>query len=199
MTTSASHDTRVAILWDVDGPLNPCDAKPHRRPEGYTTHRLRPAGFEDRVVDGRQIKPLRVWLNPEHGPKMLALAEDLDAENWWATTWRHDANRLIAPILGLPQLSTLFVGVEFAFSDWKWPTVLAQFPGRPLIWFDDDFHQGWNRLGRETFLRQRGATPTLLRHVDGRIGLRDDDLDAARTWAASLKTVSCGDSIGPVS
>lgn len=181
----------LAILWDVDGPLNPYAAKPHLRPEGYTTHRLRPEGFEDRVVDGRRIKPLRVWLNPEHGPKMLALARELGGENWWATTWGDDANRMIGPVLGLPPMPSVFGGGVYIGVGWKWPAVRSLFAERPLAWLDDDFHHRWNQDERDRFLAHRTGVPTLLHHVDPQRGLTDEDFDAVRVWTASWeKTVS---------
>lgn len=71
------------LLIDVDGPLNPYAAKASRRPEGYDTHRMRPTGWE-----GPHVKPLRVWLNPEHGPALTALPFELA----WCTTWQAEAN-----------------------------------------------------------------------------------------------------------
>src|SRR6478752_5980459 len=96
------------LLMDVDGPLNPYAAKAHRRPEGYTTHRLmtpRWAAVQRRRMTemglpNRRAKPLRVWLNPDHGSALAALPFDLV----WATTWEHEANECVAPLLGLPSL-----------------------------------------------------------------------------------------------
>ncbi len=82
--------SRPLLFLDVDGPLNPYAAKPERRPEGCTTIRVA-------VPLGR---PLRVWLNPSHGPALLALGFEL----CWATTWTAEANRWIGPVLGLPEL-----------------------------------------------------------------------------------------------
>jgi hypothetical protein len=181
--TTPTHDTRLAILWDIDGPLNPYAAKSHQRPAGYATHRLRPHGYEDRVLNGRRVKPLRVWLNPDHGAKMLALAHDLDAANWWATSWCDDANTLIAPLLGLPEFPVLHT--KAANAGWKWTDVARRFVGQPVIWFDD-FDHGPDQPGPDGFLCSRGDVPTLLCRVDPRMGLCDGDLDAARAWAASL-------------
>jgi hypothetical protein len=79
------------LLVDVDGPLNPYAAKPHRRPEGYQTHRLLTPRWEaaerrrmtEWGLPNKPVKPLRVWLNPDHGPALDALPFDLV----WATTW----------------------------------------------------------------------------------------------------------------
>lgn len=90
------------LFLDVDGPLNPYAAQPERRPDGYTTLRV-PLGSGISAADGglsTRRRPLRVWLNPEHGPALLGLGYEL----CWATTWMAEANRWIAPTLGLPEL-----------------------------------------------------------------------------------------------
>ncbi|MGW1607164.1 hypothetical protein ACWCQV_40760, partial [Streptomyces eurythermus] len=86
---------RPVLLVDVDGPLNPYAAKPHRRPEGYQTHRLPTPRWEaaerrrltEWGLPNKPVKPLRVWLNPDHGPALDALPFDLV----WATTWEEEA------------------------------------------------------------------------------------------------------------
>ena len=62
--------TLPLLLLDVDGLLNPYAAKPHRRPQGYGTHRIRPDSWVARQPQraAEYVRPLRVWLNPEHGP-----------------------------------------------------------------------------------------------------------------------------------
>lgn len=173
-------DTRLALLWDIDGVLNPHKVDPDTPLPGYDTHLLRPDGLTD---DDRYVKSPQVRLNPTHGPQILALAADLAAENWWATTWRAEANNLIGPLLGLPELPTLLLDVPTTHPDGKWPHVLAAFPDRPVIWFDDDFNKPWSIERRDRFLAARGATPTLLRWIDPRVGLREEDFAAAREWA----------------
>lgn len=171
MTTPPND--RLALLWDFDGVLNPSP------PAGYKVHLVRPEG----LATGRYIKAAQVWINPEHGAKMIALAENLNAENCWATTWRAEANRLLSPVLGLPPLRTLLLEAPTIYPDWKWEYILPHFEHRPLIWFDDEFDEPRYWEGREAFLRARGDTPTLLHRVDCRVGLRDEDFAAARDWA----------------
>lgn len=48
--------TKPLLLIDVDGPLNPYAAQAERRPEGYTTHRMRPTGW----TPAQSPRPLRV-------------------------------------------------------------------------------------------------------------------------------------------
>lgn len=163
------------LLLDVDGPLNPYRAKPERRPEGYTTHRLE--GF-------------RVWLNPDHGPLLLAFAAEHGVELAWATTWEHEANKSIGPNIGLPELPVVDLGWQRKFSgtihtdNWKFDGVLAFAAGRPLAWLDDDFAHF--RAEREWFENERGGAPTLLHHVDPAIGLTSTDLATVAAWLDSL-------------
>ncbi len=102
---------RPALLIDVDGPLNPYRARLTLRPDGYETHRYSMP---------QQRKPLRVWLNPSHGPALLALADRF--ELWWATSWEQQANEWVAPRVGLP---TDLPVVGFGKN-----------PPRPVAWLD---------------------------------------------------------------
>lgn len=76
----AGDEMRPILFLDVDGPLNPYAAKPHRRPEGYQTFRFH-AGTPEWGKRG-----LRVWLNPSHGPQLLALPFDLDGKRRLTST-----------------------------------------------------------------------------------------------------------------
>ncbi|MFD9691264.1 HAD domain-containing protein [Kitasatospora sp. NPDC059088] len=174
------------LLLDVDGPLNPDAAKPHRRPEGYRTHRLltpRWAAHERRRLalwgmPHKAPKPLRVWLNPEHGPALAALPFELV----WATTWEEEANSFIGPLLGLPELPYI------AWSEprpepaggvfWKTPEVVAWARGRPFAWVDDnitDADRAW--------VAAHHPGPALLHHVDPKVGLTADDFGRLAAWA----------------
>lgn len=125
----------VVLLLDVDGPLNPFDAKPTRRPEGYLTHRYEFKGI-------KAEKPLRVWLNPSHG----VLLEDLGVEIVWATAWEYQANSWIAPKIGLDEKDV----IDWIDWDLKNPERLhpktrriaewmnSNRPGQPFIWVDDE-------------------------------------------------------------
>ncbi|RSM76755.1 hypothetical protein DMH04_36140 [Kibdelosporangium aridum] len=160
--------SRGLLLLDVDGPLNPFAAKPHRRPPGYETFRKQT----------RMRRSLRVWLNPRHGLLLRALAEETGLTLVWATSWQHEANDYIGPVIGLPPLPV----IEFTVRrDWKWPAVTEYAAGRPLAWFDDQFDRG-----RQNFETERGDTPTLLCHVDPASGLRDRHFEAVRAWAKRL-------------
>ncbi|GAA2107861.1 hypothetical protein [Streptomyces synnematoformans] len=168
--------TRPLLFLDVDGPLNPFAAKASRRPEGYTTHRMRPRGW-----DHPRAKPLRVWLNPGHGAQLLALPYDLV----WATTWADEANTWIAPNVGLPDLPH----VDWSCDDYsrddgtyfKTHDLVDYAAGRPFVWVDDET----GPADREYVAAHHGA-PALLHHVDPRKGLLPGDFEALAAWAAQL-------------
>lgn len=173
--------TRPLLLLDVDGPLNPFDAPPHRRPAGYQTHRLSPSGWTGR-------RPLRVWLNPSHGPALLALPADLV----WCTTWEHDANRMIGPRIGLPELPVIEWPPDRGPGQhgtpsvhWKTRTVIEYAAGRPFVWVDDEV----TAADREyVAARHRGVAR--LHDVNPRIGLAAEDFDFIGRWAAM-----CGEAV----
>ncbi|MFD9372240.1 HAD domain-containing protein [Streptomyces sp. NPDC060020] len=165
------------LLIDVDGPLNPYAAKAHRRPEGYTTHRMRPTGWRE----AESAKPLRVWLNPAHGEELLALADAYELV--WATTWKDEANDWIGPHLGLPRLPFIdwpsMHGRAPRGTFWKTQYVLAYAGGRPFAWIDDDI----TAMDRE-YVEQHHPAHALLLRIDERIGLVREDFDALAAWAA---------------
>lgn len=172
------------LFLDVDGPLNPFAAKPTRRPPGYLTFRMLLTSMANAHRHGRR-KPLRVWLNPDHGPQLRALPYELV----WATTWTDEANEWIAPRLGLPQLEVVrwphprpdhADGLHF-----KTRTLIQGAAGRPFAWVDDEITDH-----DRAFIRSHHPGPALLHHVDARHGLRTDDFTTVNAWAAGLSLVS---------
>lgn len=167
---------RPLLFLDVDGPLNPYAAKPHRRPAGYTTHRMRPTGWQD-----PWRKPLRVWLRPDHGSHLIALPFDLV----WATTWGVEANEWIAPHVGLPDLPFVEWPELHARRDdgtyFKTHDLVKYAAGRPFAWVDDEIGDK-----DRAYVTANHPGPALLHHVDPRLGLLDDDFHALHVWASKL-------------
>ena len=135
------------LFLDVDGPLIPFRA----RPAGPTLALGDVAGSAD--ASGN---PLIERLDPADGHRLLALGCQLV----WATTWMADANEIVAPRLGLPELPV----VEFPDGDEEsehrlhWKTrFLTQWPGRRP--FHPARRRGARRVGGSaedrTFVRQR--------------------------------------------
>ncbi|MET8225674.1 hypothetical protein [Streptomyces sp. NPDC005301] len=180
---------RPVLLVDVDGPLNPYAAKPYRRPEGYETHRLLTPNWEaaerrrltEFGLPDKAVKPLRVWLDPRHGPALTALPFDLV----WATTWEDEANDFIAPVLGLPRLPFISWPAQRPEPAdgvfWKTPAIVAWAKGRVFAWIDDEITEA-----DRTWVLDHHDGPALLHRVDPRSGLVDEDFDVLGAWAAQL-------------
>ncbi|MEU9172187.1 hypothetical protein AB0D34_31100 [Streptomyces sp. NPDC048420] len=176
---------RPLLYLDVDGPLNPYAAQPERRPEGYTTHRMKPKGWLAQHPERppSSVKPLRVWLNPSHGRALLNLAGHYDLV--WATTWAEEANTFIAPVLGLPPLPVVPWPTKPAplpdGTFWKTRHLVAHACDRPFAWLDDELDE----RDRE-FVKAHHDGPALLRWVDPRVGLREGDFEALAAFARDL-------------
>ncbi|MGI5359530.1 HAD domain-containing protein [Streptomyces sp. CA-252508] len=186
---------RPVLLVDVDGPLNPYAAKPYRRPEGYRTHRLLTPRWEaaerrrltEQGLPNKPVKPLRVWLDPAHGPALAALPFDLV----WATTWEEEANTFIAPVLGLPRLPFIAWATPRVLPEggvfWKTPEIVAWAEGRAFAWIDDEITEA-----DRAWVAERHSGPALLHRVDPRRGLTSDDFAALTAWAAGPHASATG-------
>ncbi|MER7640727.1 HAD domain-containing protein [Streptomyces sp. NPDC126522] len=174
---------RPLLLLDVDGPLNPYGAR-FLRHRGYVTRRMWPPNWSARQEPGsrRLRRGLRVRLHPGHGERIRALPYDPA----WATTWMHQANEMIAPVVGLPgdlpviEFTDLFAEAPDGLY-WKTRQIVAWAAGRPFVWVDD--------LVTDLDVRHVEAhhdRPALLLKVDPRRGLRESDFATLEQWAHSL-------------
>ncbi|MFB7545121.1 HAD domain-containing protein [Streptomyces zaomyceticus] len=178
--------SRPYLFLDVDGPLNPWKAKPERRPDGYTTHRMKPESWiaQHPGKPRAYVKPLRVWLNPDHGPRLLALADRYDLV--WATTWAAEADAFIAPVLGLPKLPFVDwpemhgAGPEGTFWKTRYLVAYAAAAGRDFAWVDDDLGDA-----DRAYVAAHHPGAALLHHVDPRLGLLDADFAALADFAGT--------------
>lgn len=153
---------RPLLLLDFDGPLNPYRSR--ETPPGYVRHE---------IVEGERTWVVRI--NPEHGVELNALADTFDLV--WATSWEHGANRLLSPLLGLPQLPTILwsKGKAVRRGSWKLPYVAEWVQDRPFVWVDDEVGE----FERTVF----AGDHQLIHQVDPRTGLTATDFAAIRTWA----------------
>ena len=167
------------LLLDVDGPLNPYGAR--SRPLGYTTHRVIPEGWRN--------GELRLWLNPRHGQMLREVSRYVDLV--WATTWRDQANAIIGPIIGLPELPVIPIErpTHSAKHIWKLSAVQEYVGGQPFAWLDDDFMKAdmdWAAI------RTVEVAPTLLLSIDESIGLVRADIDKVERWARLQLLIESG-------
>lgn len=148
------------LLLDVDGVLNPYAAS--TCPAGYTEHRF-----------FRGEDPVRLCL--AHGPWLQELAARFQLV--WATAWGREANRLLAPLLQLPQLSTVpFPPIPFDPLE-KLEAVVRYVGDRPVAWIDD-------ALTPEAYAwAAKRAAPTLLISIDPADGLTRLAIERVLRWA----------------
>ncbi|MDR7275713.1 HAD domain-containing protein [Catenuloplanes atrovinosus] len=155
----ALHDGRPLVFLDVDGPLIPFRARP----------------VPGTAADGGG-NPLLDRLDPADGRRLLAL----DCPLIWATTWGADANEIIAPRLGLPELPV----VEWPDGDepssglhWKTTSLVRHATGRSFVWLDDEITDTDRR-----WVAAHHPEPALLRRIDPSTGLTAADFTALHDW-----------------
>jgi hypothetical protein len=163
-----STTDRPLLFLDVDGPLIPFGSSSGRP---HTT-----AGGSPTSPD--QGNPLLKRLDPERGPRLLALGCQLI----WATTWMEEANEVVSPLIGLPELPVLEWPVPCADKGphglhWKTSHLVEWADGRPFIWVDDEIST-MDRL----WVDASHPGPSLLHRVDPITGLVDADFCALAAW-----------------
>ncbi len=97
-----------------------------------------------------------------------------------------DANRWIAPVLGLPELPFVDFGDALLQErpdgvHWKTGPLVDYANGRPFAWVDDE--RSWLD---ELCVAAHHRGPGLLHHVNPRVGLREDDFHKLAEFARPL-------------
>lgn len=155
------QQNKPLLLLDVDGVLIPYAA------------RERPAGFLPYSLLGEVV-----WLSPQHGAWLQPLAHQFQLT--WATSWEHDANRLIAPIVGLPALPVIEFPRDVTGRFLKFPIIERVVANQPFVWIDDELTPAIH-----AWADQR-RTPTLLADVDPAIGLTQAIVARIMLFSAEL-------------
>jgi hypothetical protein len=99
-----------------------------------------------------------------------------------------DANRWIAPVLGLPELPFVDFGDALLQErpdgvHWKTAPLVDHAGGRPFAWVDDE----QSDLDH-AYVTAHHRAHALLHHVNPRFGLRDDDFRTLADFARPLRT-----------
>lgn len=158
---------RSLLFLDVDGTLIPFRARPVSRRHD-----------RDRTVAGPSGgNPLLDRLEPEDGHRLAALGCEL----MWATTWGAEANEVISPRLGLPELPV----VAWPDTDkdpppgvhWKTAVLTQWAAGRAFIWLDDEITDADRR-----WVAAHHGSRALLHRVDPYTGLTEPDFSLMRHW-----------------
>ena len=171
---------RIHLICDVDGVLIPFPATNGAIPDTHEEHWAQFPGKDE---------PVRIWLNPEHGPKLTALVERTGVEPAWCTTWRDAADKQIGLRLGLPTWPTVALPTPPTDSShqaghiWKHPHVAKHAGGDPLVWVDDDFAELDHVWAQE---RAASGRPTLLIEPDPHIGLQAEHFELIIAFAGTL-------------
>lgn len=158
------HAGRPLLFLDVDGTVIPFSRQ-----------------FGDRSATTTTESYL-AGINPELGRCLAALPCELV----WATTWEDDANKILAPRLGLPPLRVVHwpePSDEDEREDlwfnlhWKTRTLVAWANGHPFAWVDDEI-----TAADIAWASARHRDRTLLYPVEGSHGITHHDLQALNVW-----------------
>jgi hypothetical protein len=163
---------RPLLFLDVDGPLIPFGSS-SGHPQADTADASTPTD---------QGNPLLKRLASEIGGRLMALGCHLV----WASTWMEEANEVVAPLIGLPNLPVVQwpdICTEEGPHGLHWKTrpLVERANGRPFIWVDDEI----SAMDRQ-WVAASHPGPSLLHHVDPAKGLEDADFSALAGWLRAL-------------
>lgn len=184
--------TRIFFLCDIDGVLIPFPADDGAIPQTHREHWARFSG---------KAEPVRIWLDPDHGPLLARFVEHAGVEPTWCSTWRQDCAPEIGARLGLPTWPSIPLPTPPTDSShqaghlWKQPHVAAFAGEAALIWIDDDFTDLDHAWAAD---RHASGLPTLLIEPDPYVGLITQHIDAAVAWAAEVRAASQTPRRGPL-
>lgn len=167
------------IYLDVDGVLNPI------------THKARVKLWPDYRKYDLAInaeRTLRIWLSKEMADTIWSLSQKHEVEVVWSTTWLEQANELICPVFGWPELRVLQYEPreDYDYENCgKLPWVDKDAKDKAVCWIDDHLgpvDRSWilNRL-------EIGPYPTIGIKTIERLGLTPVDLSGIDEFFSNLE------------
>jgi hypothetical protein len=180
------------LLIDVDGPLNPYARSNNQLRKTTSSKSDTPPEGQFRL---HKLLGYKVWLNRWHGEQLRALADQFELT--WCTTWEHEANRLIGPRIGLPDLpiiefdKTCHLPTRVDGTYFKTHDVVKYVAGRPFAWVDDEISEH-----DEAYVLEHHNAPALLMHVNPQQGLEPSHFSLLASWASSQKEVTATEPTG---
>ena len=154
--------TRPLLFLDIDGVLNPFPDCP----PGFREYDFFPEDDEPVRLAARHV----AWLG-----ELMAVFDVV-----WASGWGEDANRVLSPFFGLPELPLVDLPPIPFGPHVKVPGVALLAGDRPAAWVDDILTpeaRAWAK---------RREAPTLLVDVDSATGLTRAAVDQLLEWASGL-------------
>lgn len=161
--------TKPYLFLDVDGVLNRI-ATSGGDWDDFELHKLSPFNY------GK----FRVFLSKS----MCAALAELPVEIIWLTTWCTEADRLIAPLMGLPGYRCAGMGDPFPNSKITCLEIFLEKEGiRPFIWIDD----GAIKTYMEEDFRELGWKHLAIRPNE-RIGITKNHINQIKEFLAELES-----------
>ncbi|CAN7354809.1 hypothetical protein LJR045_002056 [Microbacterium sp. LjRoot45] len=189
---------RPVVAIDIDGVLRLAVPPEGPGPEGaypveITVHRdAYPDAYHRPPRWGRDgILTTTYWLSGTGADWIRSLLAR-GVEVVWATTWQEYANVYFAPALGIPELAVATTGKEvqgWDSSDWKSVRLRERFPGRPIVWVDDNPVSADKYAIDEMRAPHDRALAYFQLILNAREGIRADHIQTVEEWLELASTI----------